>query len=41
MAEGKIDLTGVRIPTCKELYQPVLEGIAKLGIEMLEERIAH
>jgi len=41
MAEGKIDLTGVQIPTCKELYQPVLDGIAELRIEVVEERIAH
>lgn len=41
MAEGKIDLTGVRIPTCKEIYLPVLDGIADLGIKMVEERIAH
>jgi len=41
MAEGKIDLTGVQIPICKELYQPVLDGIADLGIEMVEERTPH
>jgi saccharopine dehydrogenase (NADP+, L-glutamate forming)/spermidine synthase len=36
MAEGKIDLTGVQIPIKKEIYTPVLDGIAKLGIEMKE-----
>jgi len=41
MAEDKIDLTGVQIPTCKEIYQPVLDGIADLGIKMVEERIPH
>jgi len=41
MAENKIDLTGVQIPIVKELYQPVLEGIAALGIKMVEETITH
>ena len=36
MAEGKIDLTGVQIPIKKEIYTPVLDGIAKLGIGMKE-----
>jgi saccharopine dehydrogenase (NADP+, L-glutamate forming)/spermidine synthase len=37
MAERKIDLTGVQIPTKKEIYEPVLEGLAKLGIKMVEK----
>ena len=41
MAQNKIDLTGVQIPIKKELYQPVLDGIAALGIKMVEETSAH
>ena len=37
MAEGKIDLTGVQIPTKKQVYQPVLAGLEKLGIRMVEK----
>ncbi len=37
MAQGKIDLTGVQIPIKKEIYQPVLEGLAELKIKMTEK----
>ncbi len=37
MAEDKIKLTGVQIPIKKEIYEPVLDGIAALGIKMVEE----
>nr|WP_319495056.1 saccharopine dehydrogenase C-terminal domain-containing protein [uncultured Desulfobacter sp.] len=37
MAEGKIDLTGVQIPTKKEIYEPVLKGLADLNIKMTEK----
>ncbi|BBO70384.1 saccharopine dehydrogenase [Desulfosarcina alkanivorans] len=37
MAENRIDLTGVQIPIKKEIYDPVLKGIEKLGIRMVEE----
>ncbi len=37
MAENKINLTGVQIPIMKEIYEPVLDGIKKLGISMVEE----
>lgn len=39
MAEGKIDLTGVRILSRKESYQPVLKGLSDLNIKMTEEII--
>jgi saccharopine dehydrogenase (NADP+, L-glutamate forming) len=39
MAEGKIDLTGVQIPIVKEIYEPVLDGIDKLGIRMVEKTV--
>jgi saccharopine dehydrogenase (NADP+, L-glutamate forming)/spermidine synthase len=37
MAEGKIGLTGIQIPTKKELYEPILHGLSHLGIRMTEE----
>lgn len=37
MAEGKIGLTGVQIPTQKEIYLPVLKALEGLGIKMVEE----
>ncbi len=40
MAEGKFNLTGVRIPVVKELYLPVLAELEKLGIRMVEKRIS-
>ena len=39
MAEEKIALTGVQIPVKKEIYDPVLEGIAQLGIKMEEKTV--
>lgn len=36
MAEGKINLTGVQIPIKKEIYEPVLKGLADLNIKMAE-----
>lgn len=36
MAEGKINLTGVQIPTKKEIYQPVLSGLEAMNIKMVE-----
>ncbi len=39
MAENKIALTGVQIPITKALYDPVLDGIEKLGIKMVEQII--
>lgn len=36
MAQGKINLTGIQIPTQKEIYEPVLTGLEKLGIKMKE-----
>ena len=38
MAEGSINLTGVRIPIEKEIYEPVMAELATLGIEMAEKR---
>ncbi len=37
--EGKIRLTGVQVPVRKEIYQPVLSELTKLGIDF-KERIA-
>ncbi|MEO0019452.1 MAG: saccharopine dehydrogenase C-terminal domain-containing protein [candidate division WOR-3 bacterium] len=34
--EGKLRLSGVQIPVKKEIYQPVLEELKKLGIEFKE-----
>lgn len=39
IAEEKIKLTGVQIPIKKEIYNPVLDGIAQLGIGMEEKRV--
>jgi len=35
--EGQIQLTGVHIPVLPEVYEPVLDELAQLGIEMREE----
>jgi len=35
--EGKIDLTGVQIPTKKVIYQPVLKELEKYGIKFIDE----
>ena len=37
--QGKIDLTGVHIPTKKEIYEPVLEELEKLGFEFSERSV--
>lgn len=39
MAEGKINLKGVQIPTKKEIYEPVLEELEKLNIKLEEKRV--
>ena len=39
MAQGKINLTGIQIPIKKEIYQPVLEGLADQNIKMTEKKI--
>lgn len=39
MAEDKINLTGVQIPTIKAIYEPVLEELARLNIKMVEKRV--
>ncbi|BDD12470.1 saccharopine dehydrogenase (plasmid) [Fulvitalea axinellae] len=33
----ELDVPGVHIPLIKEIYEPVLDGLAKMGIEMTEE----
>ena len=35
--EGKINLNGLLIPTCKEIYEPVLQKLSALGICFNEE----
>ncbi len=37
--QGKIDLTGVHIPTKKALYNPVLSELEKMGFEFQEREI--
>ncbi len=37
MAENKINLTGVQIPTQKEIYKPILSGLEQLNIKMIEK----
>lgn len=39
MAEDKIKLTGVQIPTIKAIYDPVLQELARLNIKMIEKRV--
>ncbi|MBR9997975.1 MAG: saccharopine dehydrogenase, partial [Cyclobacteriaceae bacterium] len=34
---GKISLKGVHIPTVKEIYEPILDELRKMGIELHEE----
>ena len=38
LAEGKIDLTGVQIPTVKKLYEPILDELEALDIKVKETR---
>jgi saccharopine dehydrogenase-like NADP-dependent oxidoreductase len=35
---GKIKLTGLHIPTSREIYEPVLAELEKYGVKFLEER---
>jgi saccharopine dehydrogenase-like NADP-dependent oxidoreductase len=35
--DGKIDITGVHIPIKKEIYEPILDELEKLGLKMKEE----
>ena len=37
--QGKINLSGVHIPTRKELYEPVLEELEKMGFEFSERSV--
>lgn len=39
LAEGQIHVRGVRIPVCPEIYMPVLDELARLGIRMEEKRM--
>ena len=36
LLEGAIDLTGVHIPTHRELYDPILDELKNLGIDCIE-----
>jgi saccharopine dehydrogenase (NADP+, L-glutamate forming) len=36
--DGELDLTGVHIPVLPEIYKPVLEELAQLGIVCAEKR---
>jgi hypothetical protein len=33
---GELDLVGCQIPTCKEIYEPVLRELAESGIAFTE-----
>jgi saccharopine dehydrogenase-like NADP-dependent oxidoreductase len=35
---GKINLSGVQVPTIKEIYQPVLKELEEYGIKFIEEK---
>jgi saccharopine dehydrogenase (NADP+, L-glutamate forming) len=37
LANGKINLPGVHIPTMPELYEPVLKELEDLGVKFIEE----
>lgn len=39
LAEGKINLSGVRIPNMPEIYLPVLEELESMGIKISEEKV--
>ena len=39
MAQGKINLTGVQIPTIKAIYEPILKELEHLNIKMVEKRV--
>lgn len=39
MAQGEINLTGVQIPTIKEIYEPVLKELDRLNIKMVDKRV--
>lgn len=38
IADGKINSVGVRIPTSKEIYLPILEELEKMNIKMMERK---
>ncbi|MCH8317429.1 MAG: saccharopine dehydrogenase NADP-binding domain-containing protein [Bacteroidetes bacterium] len=38
---GQITLTGVQIPTLKEIYEPVLDELAGMGINFVEEEVGY
>jgi hypothetical protein len=36
---GKIKLTGLHIPTAKEIYDPVLKELAANEVQFMEEQV--
>ena len=38
MLKGKIKMTGLHIPTSKDIYEPVLAELAALGIRFHEKK---
>jgi saccharopine dehydrogenase-like NADP-dependent oxidoreductase len=38
--QGRLKLTGVHVPTIKDIYQPVLDELQEYGIKFIEEQIA-
>mgnify|MGYP006232476313 CR=1 FL=1 len=39
LLQDKLELTGVQIPVIPEIYDPVLQELQNLGIEVKEERV--
>jgi len=39
--EGKLNLTGVQMPTKKEVYQPILKELEEYGIKFFEEKVPY
>ena len=38
MLEGQLTLTGVQVPTVREIYEPILTGLDPMGI-VFRERV--
>jgi saccharopine dehydrogenase (NADP+, L-glutamate forming) len=38
--EGRLDLTGVQIPTARAIYEPILERLESLGIVFRERLVS-
>ena len=38
--EGRLNLTGVQIPTAREIYEPILAGLESMGIVFHERLVS-